>query len=74
LTSLFRKRKVLSFLERTVRMSDRSPNWKWIAASLLEALKLARAEIKAPGAARSVGKDIDAIVATAIAMAEGAAP
>ena len=38
---------------------------QWIAADLLEALKLAYAEIHNPGAARSEGKDIDAIVSAA---------
>jgi hypothetical protein len=41
--------------------------WRWIAADLLAALELA--EIREPGAARNAGKDIDAIVTTAIRIA-----
>jgi hypothetical protein len=48
--------------------------WRWIAANLLEALKIAQTEINSPGAARSAGKDIDAIVNAAISSAEHHSP
>jgi hypothetical protein len=44
--------------------------WRWIAADLLEALKLARAELRDPGAAQRAGKNIEAIVCAAIRTAE----
>jgi hypothetical protein len=43
--------------------------WQWIAASLIEALRLAREEIRNPGAARRTGKDIEAIITAAIRAA-----
>jgi hypothetical protein len=48
--------------------------WRWIASSLLEALRLAQAEIEEPGAARRAGKDIDAIVSAAIRTAQNQSP
>jgi hypothetical protein len=44
--------------------------WRWIAADLLETLRLAEAEIRSPGAARRAGKDIEAIVTAAINSAQ----
>jgi hypothetical protein len=39
-------------------------------AALVEALKLAREEIKHPGSARRAGKDVEAIIDRAIRRAE----
>jgi hypothetical protein len=46
--------------------------WRWIAADLLVALELAQAEIRQPGAAKRDGKDLDAILTTAIRTAREA--
>jgi hypothetical protein len=43
--------------------------WRWIAADLLETLRLAQIEIDSPGAARRAGKDINAIINAAIGAA-----
>jgi hypothetical protein len=40
--------------------------WLWIASDLLEALRLAQAEIRDPAAAQRAGKDIHAIINRAI--------
>jgi hypothetical protein len=48
--------------------------WRWIAASLLEALKLAHEEIRDPGAAQRAGKNIEAILGAAIRTAEDDRP
>jgi hypothetical protein len=44
--------------------------WRWVAASLIEALKLAGDEIRDPGAAQRAGKNIEAILGAAIRTAE----
>jgi hypothetical protein len=45
-------------------------SWRWIASVLLEALRLAREEIRNPGAARRAGKNVEAIIGAAISTAE----
>jgi hypothetical protein len=46
--------------------------WRWIAADLLVALELAHKELHEPGAAKRDGKDIEAILTTAISTAREA--
>jgi hypothetical protein len=58
---------------RVIPMMTARP-WCWIAADLLEALKLARAELRDPGAAGRAGKDIEAILGAAIRTAEDDRP
>ena len=54
-----------------IRFTSARP-WKWIAADLLATLELAREEIRNPGSAEREGKDVDAIVSTAIRIAREA--